>query len=111
MVVPAPGVGWGKVMNCGGQLLVKRGEKMNDHGYSIWEQFVALGGAGRRIFFVDIHCFCGGDGVLGLSQFCPSQVMLAHGILPLAAWIDMSSCSGPTMVGVGNRSRTRDSIQ
>lgn len=51
MVVPAPGVGWGKVMNCGGQLLVKRGEKMNDHGYSIWEQFVALGGAGRRIFF------------------------------------------------------------
>ena len=51
-------------------------------------------------FFVDIHCLCGGDGVLGLSQFCPSQVMLAHGILPLAAWIDMSSCSGPTMVGV-----------
>ena len=52
MVVPAPGVGWGKVMNCGGQLLVKRGEKMNDHGYSIWEQFVALGGAGRLIFLL-----------------------------------------------------------
>lgn len=52
VVVPAPGLGGGKVMNCGGQLLVKRGEKMNDHGYSIWEQFVALGGAGRHIFSV-----------------------------------------------------------